>query len=72
MKTQEVFSIITEPDMGINEVANKQLITYPELESYFERGLYIEKVVQTAIQGRKLLITFVMRYYNMGHPRIED
>ena len=67
MKQQEVISVLVE----LKESGQTPIITYPELEPYFEKGMYIENVIQTTIDSHKFVVTFVMRYYNMAHHQKE-
>lgn len=64
MKAQEVLSIFTE--VTSEDLQNKGSVikTYPELDTYFDKGMYVEKVTQTYIENGKCMITFVFRYYN--------
>ena len=63
MKQQEVITIFTSiPD----EVKKKRpaVSTYPELDKFFEKGMYIESIVQSCVADGRCAITFVLRYYS--------
>lgn len=64
MKAQEVITIIAEipnEQIGKNRIAIK---TYPELDSFFEKEMYIESFTQTLISNETYILTFIFRYYN--------
>ena len=59
MRAQEVVTIFSDipPDARMK--------TYPELEEWFSKGMYIEDFVQTqSASTGKYVITFLLRYYN--------
>lgn len=63
MKQQEIITVIT----GIpDDVKKKQAViyTYPELQDFFEKGMYVENMVQSCLADGRCIITFVLRYYN--------
>ena len=67
MKPQEVITIYTTVP---NQDSNKQNIvsTHPELDQFFDKGMYIETVVQSLEKGICAL-TFVFRYYNASQSK---
>lgn len=64
MKPQEVLSIFTKISEGDLKENGTILKTYPELDKYFDKGMYVEQVTQTCFENGKCMITFVFRYYN--------
>jgi hypothetical protein len=59
MRAQEVVTIFSDIP---NDATMK---TYPELEEWFNKGMYVESCVQTqSASTGKYVITFVLRYYN--------
>lgn len=71
MRPQEVLSIFT--DVTSEDLKNKGSVlkTYPELDSYFDKGMYIEKVTQTCLEDDKCMITFVFRYYSSATSKTD-
>ncbi|MEW6469126.1 MAG: hypothetical protein AB1458_09390 [Bacteroidota bacterium] len=59
MRAQEVVTIFSDIP------SDATMKTYPELEEWFNKGMYVESFAQTqsASMG-KYVITFVLRYYN--------
>jgi 3'-phosphoadenosine 5'-phosphosulfate sulfotransferase len=69
MKPQEVITIITEMSIS-NSPDNSSLVkAHPELDQFFEKGMYIEKLVQSCLENGKCAITFVFRHYNPSQSR---
>lgn len=70
MKPQEVISIIA--DISPSDLDNKGNLakSYPELDQFFDKGMYIENIVQSPFGNRKCIITFVFRYYNTSQSKI--
>lgn len=59
MRAQEVVTIFSDIP---NDATMK---TYPELDEWFDKGMYVEKVAQTqSASTGKYVITFILRYYN--------
>ncbi|MFY9309244.1 MAG: hypothetical protein WAQ28_09390 [Bacteroidia bacterium] len=59
MKVQEVVTIFSDIP---NDATMK---TYPELEEWFNKGMYVESFTQTQSgETGKYVITFLLRYYN--------
>lgn len=59
MRAQEVVTIFSDIP---NDATMK---TYPELDEWFNKGMYVESFVQTqSASTGKYVITFVLRYYN--------
>lgn len=59
MRHQEVVTVFIDssPSSGVK--------TYPELDEWFNKGMYIESVSQSeAAKAGKVCVTFVLRYYN--------
>lgn len=69
MKPQEVLSIFTNVTSEDLENEGSVVKTYPELDSYFDKGMYVEKVTQTCLENGKCMITFVFRYYNTSQSK---
>jgi len=69
MKPQEVITIMTEMSAG-NSGDNTSIVkTHPELDQFFDKGMYIEKVVQSCLDDGRCIITFVFRYYNASQSK---
>lgn len=69
MKPQEVITIMTE--MTTSEDGKSNVVKmHPELDQFFDKGMYIEKLVQTCLENGKCIITFVFRYYNASQSKI--
>ncbi len=64
MKTQEVVTILTEIPVEKDLKQALFLKTYPELNTYFEKGMYIETFTQSHISEGKILLTFIFRYHH--------
>jgi hypothetical protein len=63
MKQQEIITIISNIPKNLHgeqSVVN----TYPELQEFFEKGMYVESIVQSCLVDGRFVITFVLRYYN--------
>lgn len=69
MKSQEVISIFVY-DKHEGSKKENVLILYPELEEYFNRGMYLERITQTSFNEDKCLVTFVFRYYNSSQSKV--
>ncbi len=70
MKKQEIITIFTNIPKNINE-ENNITNTYPELNKFFEKGMYIENVVQNCLADGRCVITFVFRHY-YSSPQKEE
>ncbi|MGE0566484.1 MAG: hypothetical protein AB7O73_00930 [Bacteroidia bacterium] len=70
MKAQEVISILTEMSFKDSTSKTNVVKMYPELDHFFEKGMYIEKVVQNCLENGNCAITFVFRYYNASQSKI--
>lgn len=64
MKTQEVITVVAKVPAQTSRVNDNVTKNYPELAPLFEKGMYIEHLVQTLISQETYIITFVLRYYN--------
>jgi hypothetical protein len=64
MKNQEVLSIFTRVSEGDLDKTGVVLKMYPELDPYFDKGMYVEKITQTCLESGSCMITFVFRHYN--------
>jgi hypothetical protein len=61
MKAQEVVTVFSDIP---NDATLK---TYPELEEWFNKGMYVESFQQTqSASTSKYVITFILRYYNVS------
>ena len=61
MKAQEIVTIFSDIP---NDATMK---TYPELEEWFNKGMYVESFQQTqSVSTGKYVITFILRYYNVS------
>jgi hypothetical protein len=59
MRDQEVVTIFSDIP------TDSTMKTYPELEEWFKKGMYVESVVQTqSVSTTKYIVTFILRYYN--------
>ena len=58
---QEVVTLITALPKKASKTIVKQ---YPELDVFFEKGMYIETVTQCRLSRKEYSITFVFRHYN--------
>lgn len=59
MRPQEIVSIFV--DMS----ASSHVRSYPELDEWFNKGMYIESLTQSeSARTGKMCLTFVLRYYN--------
>lgn len=69
MKPQEVITIMTE--MSATNSTNKTSVVkiHPELDEFFDKGMYIEKIVQSCLENGRCAITFVFRYYNTSQSK---
>ena len=64
MRAQEVVTIFSDIP------TDSTMKTYPELEEWFNKGMYIESFIQTqSTSTTKYVITFVLRYYNAAISR---
>ena len=70
MKPQEVITIITDRSASDPVDGTSVLITHPELDQFFEKGMYIENVVQSSLEKGGCAITFVFRYYNASQSKV--
>ena len=70
MKPQEVITIIVDTSSGDAQIKNNITRAHPELDQFFDKGMYIEKVVQSSLDNGKCVITFVFRYYNTSQSKI--
>lgn len=69
MKPQEVITIIVP--MSEDKLKENVVKIYPELDQFFDKGMYIEKVVQNCLENRNCAITFVFRYYNTFQSKVD-
>ncbi len=67
MKPQEVITIVTDIFFD-SQVKGARM--HPELDEFFDKGMYIEKVVQNCLDNGKCVITFVFRYYSTSQSKI--
>ena len=70
MKPQEVITILTDMVSTQSQDKNTIIQTYPELDHFFDKGMYIEKIVQNCLEDGKCMLTFVFRYYNTSQSKI--
>jgi hypothetical protein len=70
MKPQEVITIMTEMSVSNSQEKTSVVKMHPELDPFFDKGMYIEKVVQSCLENGKCAITFVFRYYNASQSKI--
>ena len=70
MKPQEVITIMVDLSLADAQVKNNVVRMHPELDQFFDKGMYIEKVVQSCPDNGKCVITFVFRYYNTSQSKI--
>lgn len=70
MKPQEVITIITEVSANDSPDKTSVVKTHPELDQFFDKGMYIEKVVQSSLENGSCAITFVFRHYNTSQSKI--
>jgi UDP-glucose 4-epimerase len=64
MKIQEVITIFSAtPSEHIDKTKKTEIREYPELDPYFEKGMYVEKITQSFTESGKFSITFVLRYF---------
>lgn len=63
VQQQEIITIVSTIPKNVND--NQVVVTtYPELQEFFEKGMYVESVVQSCLVDGRCIITFVLRYYN--------
>jgi 3'-phosphoadenosine 5'-phosphosulfate sulfotransferase len=69
MTPQEVITIII--DISAADAGNKEAVIkmHPELDQFFDKGMYIEKLVQNSLENGKCAITFVFRHYNNSQSK---
>lgn len=70
MKPQEVITIMTEMPSGNSSDKTSVVKIHPELDQFFDKGMYIEKVVQSCLENGRCAITFVFRYYNASQSKV--
>jgi hypothetical protein len=70
MKPQEVITIMTEMSASNSTDKISVVKTHPELDQFFDKGMYIENVVQSFLENGKCAITFVFRYYNASQSKV--
>lgn len=59
MRSQEVVTIFSDIP------TDATMKTYPELDEWFDKGMYVESFSQTqSASTEKYVITFILRYYN--------
>ena len=63
MKQQEIITIFTSIPDDIKK-KHVSISTYPELNKYFEKGMYIENIVQSCLADGRCVITFLLRLYS--------
>ena len=71
MKPQEIISIFTDVNPEDLNGNNNVVKMYPELDEFFDKGMYVEKVTQTCLEKGKCMITFVFRYYNTTQSKAD-
>ena len=60
-KAQEVITIFSDIPYGATSKS------YPELDEWLEKGMYVESFRQTQSDSTsKYIITFLLRYYNVS------
>lgn len=64
MRAQEVISLIGKTP-GESDSMNQNVHTYPALDEFLEKGMYIESLHQIRLSDSLYMITFVLRYYNV-------
>jgi hypothetical protein len=69
MKPQEVITIVTDVSVD-SQVKGSVTRMHPELDQFFDKGMYIEKVLQSCPDNGRCVITFVFRYYNTSQSKI--
>ncbi|MGZ3882653.1 MAG: hypothetical protein ACXVPQ_01860 [Bacteroidia bacterium] len=69
MKPQEIVTVLTELNNTQDMAGATQLKTYPELDPFFDKGMYVENVTQTCLESGKCMITFVFRHYNLAQSK---
>lgn len=59
-------------NMSANDTTDKNSIVkiHPELDQFFDKGMYIEKITQNCLDNEKCIITFVFRYYNAQQSKV--
>lgn len=58
MRHQEIVTIFVE-------ASQDNIKTYPELDEWFNKGMYVQSVTQSGVpDAGKICVTFVLRYYN--------
>lgn len=70
MKPQEVITIMTDMSAESGEDKSNQVKTHPELDQFFNKGMYIESAYQNCLENGKCIITFIFRYYNTSQSKI--
>lgn len=70
MKPQEVITMMV--DMSTTESQDKSSVvrTHPQLDQFFDKGMYIEKMTQNCLENGKCIVTFVFRYYNTSQSKV--
>lgn len=63
MKQQEIITVFTSMPEDVKE-KHVFINTYPELDKFFEKGMYVENIVQNCLADGRCAITFVLRYYS--------
>lgn len=58
---QKVITLLVDIGKGKNKT---NLFEYPELNSFFDEGMYIESFNQCTLSDKKFYITFILRYYH--------
>jgi hypothetical protein len=69
MKPQEVITIMLDISAGDAENKGSVVKMHPELDQFFDKGMYIEKLVQSSLENGKCAITFVFRHYNNSQSK---
>lgn len=70
MKPQEIITIMV--DMFTGDAMNKSTVvkTHPELDQFFDKGMYIENITQNCLENGKCIITFTFRYYSASQSKV--
>ncbi|MCG2609995.1 hypothetical protein LZZ90_00570 [Flavobacterium sp. SM15] len=63
MKQQEIITVFTTIPEDVKK-KHTVITTYPELDKFFEKGMYVENIVQSCLADGRCAITFVLRHYS--------
>lgn len=70
MKPQEVITLMIDLQEGHSQEKSNLVNTHPELDQFFNKGMYIESAYQNCLDNGKCIITFIFRYYNTSQSKI--